>query len=71
MKLIIFMLMTTSPSWFRVSRNEFTMPRSGLELDRRVSSTVTRTVSRSPGRTGLFQRSSSTPGEPRLATAER
>ncbi len=46
-------------------------PRSGLLCERRVSATVVRRVSSSPGRTGRSQRSSSTPGDPRLDTGER
>ena len=48
-----------------------TTPRSGLLRERLASRTVTRTVSVSSGRTGLSQRNSSIPGEPRLALLDR
>jgi hypothetical protein len=41
-------------------------PRSGFERDLVTCRMVTRTVNVSPGRTGRFQCSSSTPGEPKL-----
>ena len=48
------------------------MPRSGFEVDGRCSTTCTVARSVSPGRTGRSQRSSSTPGDPRLhATSAR
>src|SRR5438132_2860740 len=48
------------------STNERTMPRSGLDSERRVSRTVTRIDRVSPGNTGLSHLSSSQPGEPRF-----
>src|SRR6516162_2502627 len=62
-----FRLMTTSRSWFRTSHRERTTPRSGFDRERVASRTESRTLSTSPGRTGRSQRSSSMPGEPRLA----
>lgn len=50
---------------FRLGR---TSPRSGLDFDGRASRMVVRSRSESPGRSGLAQRSSSTPGEAKLAT---
>lgn len=47
-----------------------TGPRSGLERERRASMIVARSRSESPGRTGAGQRSSSTPGEARLAAGD-
>src|SRR3954447_10605883 len=41
-----------------------TKPRSGRLLETRLSSTVVRTRMRVPGRSGLTQRTSSTPGAP-------
>ena len=46
-------------------------PRSGFDCEGTALSTVTRTDRVSPGRTGLTQRNSSPPGEPRLATLVR
>jgi len=66
-----FMVITTSLLWFSTSMYERTIPRSGFERERLASRTVTRMESLSPGNTGLNQRSSSTPGEPKLATCER
>jgi hypothetical protein len=43
----------------------------GLDRDRRVLMVVVRSRSLSPGRTGTGQRSSSIPGEARLATRDR
>ncbi len=51
--------------------NDHTMPRSGLVRERLASRMVMRSESRSPGRTGFTQRSSSTPGEERLAPLAR
>src|SRR5690606_20667831 len=62
---------TAAPSWFTTSTAVRSTPRSGLERDRRFSSTSTRTRSVSPGRTGAVHRSSSTPGPPRLEAGER
>ncbi len=45
------------------------VPRFGFRSDGLVSSTVSRPLSVSPGRTGASQRSSSIPGEPMLAAA--
>ena len=47
------------------------VPRSGFERDRFASTTVTRTRSTSPGRTGRTQRNSSMPGDGRVATFDR
>ena len=44
---------------------------NGLLRDGLASSTVTRQRSRSPGNTGFSHRSSSIPGEPRLASGDR
>src|SRR5580704_3503513 len=66
-----FRLITTFPSWFSTSIRVRTMPRSGFERDGVASSTVTRMRNKSPGRTGCSQRSSSMPGEARLAAFGR
>ena len=63
--------MTTSPLWFSTSAKLCTTPCSGFERERRASVTVTRTLSTSPGRTGLTQRNSSMPGEARLDAGDR
>ncbi len=55
---------TGSAFWFRTSKRIFTRPMSGRERLSFVSSTVWRVESLSPGRTGLIQRSSSSPGAP-------
>src|SRR3954468_4329656 len=47
------------------------VPRSGRFDDGSAPVTVTRPVSRSPGRTGAVHRSSSTPGEPMDAASSR
>ncbi len=62
----ILSVITTSPAWLNTSINEVTTPRSDLDFDGVAFRTVTRTDSRSPGRTGLTQRNSSMPGEARL-----
>src|SRR5215204_3157009 len=66
-----FMVMTVSPRWFSTSEKRWTVPRLGSRVEGAVSRTVTRAVKVSPGRTGLSQRSSSTPGEPMAAARER
>src|SRR5258705_13110300 len=70
-KFTIFRLISTSRFWLRTSIKVRTMPRSGRDSERRASKTVARTESSSPGKTGLSQRNSSPPGDPRLATLER
>ena len=62
-----FKLITISSFWFSTSIRVRTMPRSGFDLERVASITATRMRSTSPGRTGRSQRSSSMPGEARLA----
>ena len=61
---------TTSSSWLSPSTAVCTSPRSGFEREGRADTTLTRMCSSSPGRTGRVQRSSSSPGEARLATRE-
>src|SRR3972149_7205993 len=56
-------VITPSSAWLKTSMNDVTAPRSGFDREGVALSTVTRTDSVSPGRTGLSQRSSSTPGE--------
>jgi hypothetical protein len=51
------------------SPNVVTVPRLGLFEDGFTDAMVTRPRSTSPGRTGLSQRSSSTPADPRLAAS--
>src|SRR5690606_32398655 len=58
---------TTSPFWLRISYRVVTIPRSGFDCDGRTSRTSPFRCSTSSGRTGLTQRSWSTPGEPMLA----
>src|ERR687898_1210298 len=58
---------TVTPSWFTISARIRIVPRSAFVADGVASSTVSRPVSVSPGRTGASQRSSSIPGEPRAA----
>ncbi len=53
-----------SPRWLRRSTRIFTRPMRGREREERVSSTLQRAVSVSPGRTGLSHFTSSTPGAP-------
>ena len=62
---------TTVPCWFFASMKVCTKPRSGFVRERRASRTVTRIDSASPERTGASQRTSSMPGEARLATDDR
>ncbi len=50
---------------------EVTRPRSGLLLEVRLSRTVRRSVSTSPGKIGAFHFTSDTPGEPRPAARRR
>ena len=59
-------VITTSPFWLRTSKRNLMAPRSGLLREGVMEITSTRTESSSPGRTGSTQRSSSSPGEPRL-----
>lgn len=66
---MLTMVSTGSPRWFSAVQCRRTMPRSGFEVDGRCSTTCTVARSVSPGRTGRSQRSSSTPGEPRLHAA--
>src|SRR6516162_10844825 len=68
---IAFRLITTDRSWFSTSHRVRTTPRSGFERERVASRMESRTLSTSPGRTGRSQRSSSMPGEPRLALLGR
>src|SRR6185312_8635042 len=55
---------TFSPRWFRTSHCWRTSPTAGRLLESRVSRTVCRTESASPGRTGFFHFTSSMPGDP-------
>ena len=64
-------LITVSLRWFVVVYNTRTIPRSLFEADGRVSSTSAITYNVSQGRTGVFQRTSSRPGEPRLDADRR
>ena len=66
---MLVMVRTGSPRWFSAVQCRRTIPRSGFDVDGRCSCTVTVARSVSPGRTGRSQRSSSTPGEPRLHAA--
>ena len=64
-------VITTSPRWLHNSQPARIRPTLGRLAMGRESSTVRRTLSVSPGNTGLSQRSSSMPGEPRLAESSR
>jgi hypothetical protein len=65
------MCITSSPCWLYTSERERTVPMSGRLVEARVSSTVDLRRRVSPGRTGFTQRTSSTPGDPRLAASSR
>jgi len=65
------MVSTVTSSWLSTATPVRTSPRSGLERDTLASATVARTRSLSPGRTGAVHRSSSMPGDARLATFDR
>src|SRR5262249_43350068 len=62
--IVVREVMTQVPTSLSTSKNKPTKPRSGRLWDAFLSTTVTRTRSRSPGRTGASQRISSTPGAP-------
>ncbi len=63
--------MTVSPRPFRVSSRNRTAPISGRLRDGSAPSTVLRSVSSSPGRTGRSHFPSSTPGLPMQAEPSR
>ena len=52
----------------RTSTSKISVPRSGLLVERRFSTTRANTRSTSPGRTGSFQWIGPRPGDPRLAS---
>src|SRR5207302_9681710 len=62
---------TFSPRWLKSSPSVKTVPRSGCLDDGLSDVTVIRALRTSPGRTGLSQRSSSMPPEPRLALSRK
>src|SRR5262249_5457929 len=62
--IVVREVMTQVPTSLSTSKNKPTKPRSGRLWDAFLSTTVTRTRSTSPGRTGASQRISSTPGAP-------
>ena len=66
---MLVMVSTGSERWLSAVQCSRMIPRSGFDPDGRCSTTWTVARSVSPGRTGLSQRSSSTPGDPRLHAA--
>src|SRR5262249_59504539 len=64
MRLMFSWVIISAPVWSRISKRNLTRPQCGRLLSGRLSRMVRRSVSRSPGRTGWCQRTSSIPGEP-------
>ena len=62
---------TTSSFWFNTSQRNLTVPRVGSLPDGVCSSTVECRRNASPGRTGLSQRNSSSPGDPMQEVSSR
>src|SRR5215212_4410414 len=61
---VVRRLITATSAWLNISNRNFTSPISRRECEGLLSSTVARTRSRSPGRTGASHLTSSTPGDP-------